>query len=87
MALLLCASSSAALQVLLGPAETGVTLGLPMTLSPPRTPFTRAERLERLDGLLRERILVLDGAMGTLLQRHQLSEEEFRGERDRKSVV
>src|SRR6476469_3938036 len=81
MALLLCASSSAALQVLLGPAETGVTLGLPMTLSPPRTPFTRAERLERLDGLLRERILVLDGAMGTLLQRHQLSEEDFRGER------
>ena len=52
-----------------------------MTLSPPRTPFTRAERLERLDGLLRERILVLDGAMGTLLQRHQLSEEDFRGER------
>ena len=52
-----------------------------MTLSPPRTPFTRAGRLERLDGLLRERILVLDGAMGTLLQRHQLSEEDFRGER------
>src|SRR6478609_5487935 len=52
-----------------------------MTLSPPRTPFTRAERLARLDGLLRERILVLDGAMGTLLQRHQLSEEDFRGER------
>ncbi|HEY3336648.1 MAG TPA: methionine synthase [Candidatus Limnocylindrales bacterium] len=52
-----------------------------MTLSPPRTPFTRAARLERLPGLLRERILVLDGAMGTLLQRHQLSEADFRGER------
>src|SRR5690242_2599802 len=28
-----------------------------------------------------ERILVLDGAMGTLIQRHELSEEQFRGER------
>ena len=31
--------------------------------------------------LLRERILVLDGAMGTMIQRHTLSEEDFRGER------
>ena len=27
------------------------------------------------------RILVLDGAMGTMLQRHNFSEEDFRGER------
>ena len=53
-----------------------------MTLSPPpRTPFTRAERLARLDGLLRERILVLDGAMGTMLQAHKFTEADFRGER------
>jgi 5-methyltetrahydrofolate--homocysteine methyltransferase len=32
-----------------------------------------------LDELLRERILVLDGAMGTLIQAHRLGEEDFRG--------
>ena len=30
---------------------------------------------------LEKRILVLDGAMGTMLQRHQFSEEDFRGNR------
>ena len=34
-----------------------------------------------LDKLLRERILVLDGAMGTMIQRHKLTEADFRGER------
>ncbi|MBD1397344.1 methionine synthase [Pontibacter sp. JH31] len=33
--------------------------------------------------LLRERVLVLDGAMGTMIQRYQLSESDFRGERFR----
>src|SRR3954447_87600 len=41
----------------------------------------RQERLDRLPLLLRERILVLDGAMGTLLQRHRFSEADFRGDR------
>src|SRR3954452_1835885 len=41
----------------------------------------RQERLDRLPLLLRERILVLDGAMGTLLQRHRFTEAEFRGSR------
>lgn len=31
--------------------------------------------------LLQTRILVLDGAMGTMLQRHKFTEEDFRGER------
>jgi 5-methyltetrahydrofolate--homocysteine methyltransferase len=31
--------------------------------------------------LLKERILVLDGAMGTMIQRHTLTEADFRGER------
>ncbi|ABB23203.1 methionine synthase [Pelodictyon luteolum] len=31
--------------------------------------------------LLRERILVLDGAMGTMIQRHKLTENDYRGER------
>ena len=30
--------------------------------------------------ILKERILVLDGAMGTMIQRHTLEEEDFRGE-------
>jgi 5-methyltetrahydrofolate--homocysteine methyltransferase len=35
----------------------------------------------KLRQLLRERILVLDGAMGTMIQRHKLEEEDYRGER------
>src|SRR5438067_4951119 len=31
--------------------------------------------------LLNERILVIDGAMGTMIQRHKLAEEDYRGER------
>lgn len=31
--------------------------------------------------VLKDRILVLDGAMGTMIQRHTLEEEDFRGER------
>ena len=31
--------------------------------------------------ILKERILVLDGAMGTMIQRHNLQEEDYRGER------
>jgi 5-methyltetrahydrofolate--homocysteine methyltransferase len=36
---------------------------------------------QRLDRLLAGRILLLDGAMGTMIQRHGLSEADFRGER------
>src|SRR5262245_59735297 len=36
-----------------------------------------------LSRLLAERILVLDGAMGTMIQRRQLTEADFRGERFR----
>jgi 5-methyltetrahydrofolate--homocysteine methyltransferase len=46
-------------------------------------PFTRATRLARLPGLLRERIVVLDGAMGTMLQGYGFDEAAFRGERFR----
>ena len=31
--------------------------------------------------LLPERLVILDGAMGTMIQGHALSEEQFRGER------
>ena len=42
-----------------------------------RKPDTEA----RLESLLARRILVLDGAMGTMIQRHRLGEADFRGER------
>ncbi len=35
----------------------------------------------KIEQLLLKRILVLDGAMGTMIQRYNLSEEDFRGER------
>ena len=41
----------------------------------------RSWRLELLPALLRERILVLDGAMGTMIQGHRLGEADYRGER------
>jgi 5-methyltetrahydrofolate--homocysteine methyltransferase len=35
----------------------------------------------KIEDILKERILVIDGAMGTMIQRHTLTEEDFRGER------
>ncbi|MES2123572.1 MAG: methionine synthase [Gemmatimonadota bacterium] len=43
----------------------------------------RTARLARLPRLLTERILLLDGAMGTMLQREQLVEADYRGEQFR----
>ena len=40
-------------------------------------PYTRGQELPEL---LKQRILILDGAMGTMIQKHQLEEEDFRGE-------
>src|SRR6266487_3145913 len=39
--------------------------------------------LHPLESLLRQRIVVLDGAMGTMIQRYKLSEEDYRGKRFR----
>ena len=36
---------------------------------------------EVLDRLLDRRIVLLDGAMGTMIQRHRLDERDFRGDR------
>ncbi len=41
----------------------------------------RAKRLSRIDALLGQRILVLDGAMGTMIQSYRLTEKDYRGER------
>jgi len=37
--------------------------------------------MSKLEEILTERILVLDGAMGTMLQEYKFTEEDFRGER------
>lgn len=39
------------------------------------------EKMSDIHKAIKERILVLDGAMGTMLQRYNFSEEDFRGER------
>src|SRR5690349_15134193 len=45
------------------------------------TPAVRPDATQQLQRLVRERVLVLDGAMGTMIQRHQLEEADFRGTR------
>lgn len=35
---------------------------------------------DKIEAILRERIMVLDGGMGTMIQRYKLSEEDFRGQ-------
>jgi len=37
--------------------------------------------MHRIEKLLEDRILFLDGAMGTMIQKHKLTEEQYRGER------
>jgi 5-methyltetrahydrofolate--homocysteine methyltransferase len=44
-------------------------------------PWLNPDRAHALLDALSRRILVLDGAMGTMLQRHKLDEEAFRGQR------
>ena len=39
------------------------------------------DRIEHLERLLRERIVIIDGAMGTMIQQHKLDEAAFRGAR------
>ena len=43
--------------------------------------MTREQRITALHAALKQRILLLDGAMGTMIQRHKLDEADYRGER------
>ncbi len=52
-----------------------------MTTSLPSGSRNRASRIAQLHELLAERILLIDGAMGTMLQRHRLGEADYRGRR------
>jgi 5-methyltetrahydrofolate--homocysteine methyltransferase len=45
--------------------------------------MTHSDRSAQLAALMGQRILVLDGAMGTMIQRERLEEAQFRGERFR----
>jgi len=56
------------------------TAPAPITTDDERDERRRA-RVQRLPEALRERILVLDGAMGTMLQGYGLTEADFRGQR------
>jgi 5-methyltetrahydrofolate--homocysteine methyltransferase len=56
-------TSSAAMQSHLNPSKSG-------------KPYTRGAALP---ALLRQRILILDGAMGTMIQQRKFSEEDYRG--------
>jgi len=44
-------------------------------------PWLNPERVAKLEAALHDRILVIDGAMGTMIQRHGLQEADYRGER------
>ncbi len=51
------------------------------TLTPQQIPYKQPDRVAALRAALQQRILITDGAMGTMIQAHQLSEEQFRGQR------
>ncbi|GAB3095151.1 homocysteine S-methyltransferase family protein [Lysobacter terrae] len=44
-------------------------------------PWLNPARVEALQRLLQQRILVIDGAMGTMIQQYQLQEDDYRGTR------
>ena len=50
-------------------------------MSEARSQQSRDQRLKQLYAALGERILILDGAMGTMIQREKLQEADYRGER------
>ena len=66
-------------------ADRDAAAGAAATAAPfavePADETERRTRIERLSELLGERIVVLDGAMGTMIQQHRLEERDFRGER------
>lgn len=43
--------------------------------------MTHADRIAQLPELLKQKILILDGGMGTMIQSYKLSEQDYRGER------
>jgi len=56
---------------------------LKLSSAPTATPTPRTDRTDELRRLLTQRILVIDGAMGTMIQTYRLDEAAFRGGRFR----
>ncbi len=48
---------------------------------PQLQPWLAPARVARLEAALHERILLLDGGMGTMIQQYELGEDDYRGER------
>jgi 5-methyltetrahydrofolate--homocysteine methyltransferase len=42
--------------------------------------FAKNDGFESLQETLKNRIMIIDGAMGTMIQKHKLNENDFRGE-------
>jgi 5-methyltetrahydrofolate--homocysteine methyltransferase len=61
--------------------SAGARRGLRRLVPVPDTTFHSPDRTEELRAALRERILVVDGAMGTAIQRDRPDEAGYRGER------
>jgi 5-methyltetrahydrofolate--homocysteine methyltransferase len=64
------------------PADAALARATPFAVERVDEP-ARQERVARLKRLLEERIVLLDGAMGTMIQRARLDESAFRGARFR----
>ena len=78
----------------LNPIPAGVDPLAPDTDLPPvpayqpwRDPLAKSEAFGQLEAMMQERIIFIDGAMGTMIQRYKLQEEDFRGERCVPGVV
>ena len=41
---------------------------------------TKMSIKQQLDEILKQRIMIIDGAMGTMIQKYKLKEEDFRGD-------
>jgi 5-methyltetrahydrofolate--homocysteine methyltransferase len=51
------------------------------SMSASELPWLHPARVAALDAALAERILIIDGAMGTMIQRYDLQEADYRGQR------
>ena len=42
-------------------------------------PLKKSPAFDVIEGIMRKRVMVIDGAMGTAVQKYKLSEDDFRG--------
>ena len=65
----------------LATAASNATLGPVPEYKPYVDTLKKTETFDQLDQLMRERIIFIDGAMGTQIQKYKLQEADFRAER------